>query len=93
VNYGPQFAAVQPTAHLKFDYPSCRRFNFSVEVIDGGEVNFLKVHYPRSQADCRAMPIKRTYELQVSSDYDLGAKSFVILNPVGQDLPIFRVER
>ena len=91
VNYGPQFAAVQPTAFVKFDFASCRKFTFSAEVITEviGEsnVNFVKITYPRNQAECRGMPIKRTYDVQVSSDYSAGAKQFVILNPIGQDLP------
>jgi hypothetical protein len=92
VNYGPEFAAVQPTAHINFDFASCRQFNFSVEIIDGDDVNFLKISFPRNQADCRALPIKRTYGLQISSDY-MSTKPFVVLNPIGSDLPNFREVR
>ena len=84
VNYGPDMAAVQPTAFIKFDFASCRQFDFSVAIIDGGDVDFLKITYPKNQAECRGLPVKRTYELQLSSDYS-NYKPFIVLNPIAQE--------
>lgn len=86
VNYGPRFAAVQPTVHIEFTHSTCARMKFKVEIVESETVNFLKVDFDGRQRDCRALPRPHNYKLQVSSDYRHGAKKFVLLNPLSQKI-------
>jgi len=90
VNQGPPLAAVQATAHVKFTFASCSPKRFFANVEDAGNVLVVKVNLYPNQRECRAMPVKRTYTVQFSSDFGLNAKPVVLLNPLDQDSKFYR---
>lgn len=78
--HGPQFAAVQPTATVEFTYASCATMKFDAVTERAENVLFVKLLL-ENQIDCMGPTVKRTYKLQVTSDY-FQDRNIVVLNPI-----------
>lgn len=79
VDNGPRFAAVQPTAMLKFAFSSCAEMSFVPSIEEENGVLFVSVKFPGLTFDCMGPSIEREYSVQISSDF---RNSVVVLNPV-----------
>lgn len=78
----PGMASVQPRAAIQFTYRSCRKADFSLEKedsLDAANTTLLKIKI-KSLLDCFGISRKRTYSLQVTSDYS--RQKYVVLNPI-----------
>jgi hypothetical protein len=80
VDRGPELAAVQPTADLKFQFASCATQELQANVEERDGKLFVSVILPRTNIDCMGSTRLRDYSLQISSDYR--NEPVVVLNPV-----------
>ena len=83
VKPAPNFAAVQPTAMLKFSYSSCsgRTWSLKRETTNllEGKVTYLQVE-DKKLIDCAGPVIARDYSVQISSD-TMADGRYVLINP------------
>lgn len=77
----PGLAAVQPHASLKFSHASCaRKLPLKLDVTDIGGLLLVKVIVPHGTVDCMSVPTVRSYNIQLSSDFQY--QKVVVLNPI-----------
>ena len=79
----PEFAAVQPTVWLEFDFTSCANMTFSSSIRRNGNTVRVGAVLPEFYMDCMGPSIERTYRLQIASDYR--NESFVITNSIAPE--------
>jgi hypothetical protein len=83
VHPAPQFAAVQPTADLKFSYSSCAERSWKVKretkQTFEGTVTLVQIE-DAGAFDCFGPTIKRDYTVQISSDVTIDG-NYVLVNP------------
>lgn len=77
---------VQPILYLEFDYSSCapRQFGMHIDTTQGPML--VKVVDNSPTADCKGLPQKRRYWLNLSSDFGGYAPTVVVLNPISYDI-------
>ena len=79
----PEFAAVQPTVWLEFEFTSCAKMTFSPSVRRNGKSTRVGAVLPEFYLDCMGPTIERTYRIQIASDYR--NESFVIANSIAPE--------
>jgi hypothetical protein len=80
IDRGPEMAAVQPTATLKFRLPSCAKVGVEAQVEEKDGKLFVSVRRSIHSFDCMGLLMNHDYSLQISSDYR--NEDVIVLNPV-----------
>lgn len=81
VTHPGQQTTVQPYAFLEFEADSCAQMPLTVKTLKSGTKMRVTVELPSDFVECEALPTRRTYSLQISSDFQAGTEVHVA-NPV-----------